>query len=241
MNEYATYCDPRIQTGYSTMLMVKEPGDTLYSLLVTSESVPTVFGTPDTFEYDLLQCSSKGATIGKDTVENAEMEVFWHRDNILRIEALQNRVLDFLVFYPDYSARTFSATIRFRPNEATAENLKGTMSIIPIKINTETILDARDLIKLTVCFANTIPNAVTVTSATSTVLPIETSPFLTGLSVGCDNASFSVTATSPAGTSLGSVTITMLTTAVAPQYGIVKVTGSTADYAPWTTTVAVKF
>ena len=74
------------------------------------------------------------------------------------------------------------------------------MSIIPIKINTETILDARDLIKLTVCFTNTIPNAVTVTSATSTVLPIETSPFLTGLSVGCDNASFSVTATSPAGT-----------------------------------------
>jgi hypothetical protein len=33
----------------------------------------------------------------------------------------------------------------------------------------------------------------------------------------------------------------MLSTAVAPQYGIVKVTGSTADYAPWTTTVAVKF
>lgn len=94
MNEYTVYNDNRGQTGYSAMLLVKEPSDTLYSIICPLESVPSVFGSPESFDYNFLSAPTKGKLEGKEELETKDVEVFWHRDNALRLEALQGRVLD---------------------------------------------------------------------------------------------------------------------------------------------------
>lgn len=245
MNENINICDNRVQSGYSTLFLVKEPGETLYSLLVTSESVPSIFGSPDTFEFDLLQCKTKGFILGKDSLETGDMDFMWHRDNILRLESLQNKVLDFLVVYKDFTGRSFSGSLRVRPNEASAEILKGTMTIIPISANTTTLLDCRDLIKDTVYFDKdfSIPDSITITTVTGASLKVKTSPFLTTLSVSCDNANFVFVVTQPATTIPGSIGVSVTTTTpgASPQYGIAKITATATNYAPWTTTIAVNY
>src|SRR5574344_1728708 len=114
MNEYTVYNDNRGQTGYSAMLLVKEPSDTLYSIICPLESVPSVFGSPESFDYNFLSAPTKGKLEGKEELETKDVEVFWHRDNALRLEALQGRLLDFLVVYQDYVGRAFSGTLRAR-------------------------------------------------------------------------------------------------------------------------------
>lgn len=233
--------DNRGRASYGAMLLVKEPGEQLYSLLVPSEAVPSIFGTPDTFPYDLLQSPTKGVIEGKDNIEPIDIEFFWHRDNVYRLEKLQNKVLDFLDVAHDFTARAFSGTLRVRPNDKSADIEKGTCTIIPNSAKSETLMDCRDLIKDTVLFQSTIPWAVTVTSSTQKFY-IETEPFLTTLSVTCDNNAFSATVVSPVGTTLGELSLVKGNTPPAgPQYGIVYLTATYADMASWTTTIAVEY
>lgn len=240
MNLYAEYCDNRVQMGYGTMLLVKKPSDTKYSLLVPVENIPSVFGTPDNFEYDLLTCNSKGMVQGKDSIEPTDVEFMWHRDNVLRLEALQNKVLDFMVFYADYTARAFSGTLRVRPNESGADIQKGTFTIVPVFVNPDTIADARDLVQLTVAFVNVIPDKISFGTSTTITVPVQTQPFLTGLSATCNIGDVVLTVTSATGEVAGKVVITK-GTGTTPQFGVVKVTGTTASYSEWTTTIAIDY
>jgi len=241
MNEYTVYNDNRGQTGYSAMLLVKEPSDTLYSIICPLESVPSVFGSPESFDYNFLSAPTKGKLEGKEELETKDVEVFWHRDNALRLEALQGRVLDFLVVYQDYVGRAFSGTLRARPNDAGAEILKGTMTITPLSATTTSLLDCRDLIKPTVYFASIVPDSVAVVTTTASEINLTTVPFLATISAAVDNSAFTVTPTQPTGTTAGKIAITVSTAAVSPQYGIVTVTVSDTGYAEWKTTVAVSF
>jgi hypothetical protein len=243
MNEYTVYDDKRVQSGYSAMLLVKEPSETLYSIIVPLESVPSVFGSPEAFDFNFLSAPTKGKIEGKEELETKDVEVMWHRDNILRLEALQNKVLDFLVVYQDYSGRAFSGTLRSRPNDAGAEVLKGTMTITPLSATTASLLDCRDLIKSTVYFASIVPAKLTIATTTASTVNLTTVPFLAVVSATVDNSNFVLTVTQPTGTTAGNVAIAVTTVApgTTPQYGIVTITASLTGYAEWNTTVAVNY
>jgi hypothetical protein len=47
-------------SGYSAAILVKEQGDEKYQMLIASETAPSVFGTQDSFEFDLLNSPTKG-------------------------------------------------------------------------------------------------------------------------------------------------------------------------------------
>lgn len=241
MNEYTVYNDQRVQSGYSSMLLVKEASDTLYSIICPLETVPSVFGSPESFDYNFLSAPTKGKIEGKEELETKDVEVMWHRDNAKRLEALQGRVLDFLVVFQDYSGRAFSGTLRARPNDAGAEILKGTMTITPLSAIPTSLFDCRDLIEPTVYFATQVPSSLAVTTATASVINLTTVPFLATISATVDNDSFTVTPTQPTGNTAGNISITVSTATVSPQYGIVTITASNENYAEWQTTVAVSF
>ena len=165
------YCDKRPMSGYGSALLYYDPSDAtekgedgtyLYHLLLPLENAPTVTGSTDTFDFDILTCPSKGQVEGKETLDQKDVDFLWHRDNVARLEALQGKVLEFLVVYQDFTARAFTGSIKVKPQDAGADIMRGTFTITPLSAISSTFLDARDLIKDTVMFSNAIPAMVEV-------------------------------------------------------------------------------
>ena len=132
MPELQKYCEDRALTGYGAALLYKESYETLYHLLLPLETVPTPNGSVDTFDFDVLTCLSKGQVEGKESLDQKDVDYLWHRDNVRRIESLQGRVLDFMAVYKDFTARTFTGTIKNRPQDPTADIHRGTFTITPM-------------------------------------------------------------------------------------------------------------
>ena len=59
------YCEKRAMSGYGSALLYKEANEPKYHLLLPLETVPTVSGSVDSFDFDILTCPSKGQVEGK--------------------------------------------------------------------------------------------------------------------------------------------------------------------------------
>lgn len=233
MPELQKYCDERAMNGYGSALLYKEANETLYHLVLPLETAPSVTGSVDTFDFDLLTCPSKGKVEGKESLDQKDVDFLWHRDNVARLESLQGRVLDFMVVYQGFTARTFSGTIKVRPQDAGADIMRGTFTITPLSASATTILDARDLIQDTIVFTTPIASSVIMKENTYT-LPIKTDPTTATFTVESDNENFS-----------GSVaenvlTITYSGDSATKEYAIITVKASADGYASWSTSVAVE-
>lgn len=160
MKDLQKYCDRKVKSGYGSLLLYKKPSEEKYHILIPLETTPSVFGSTDTFEYDLLSCKSTGMIKGKVRLEATDVDFMWHRDNVRKLEELQDQTLDFMTVYGDFTARTFTATIQIRPNNAEAEIMRGTLTITPSSASTTTLYDARPLIQDTIMFTTPIPDSV---------------------------------------------------------------------------------
>lgn len=229
---YFKYLENKGQSGYKAAILVKEQGDDLYSLLVASETVPSVFGSQDSYEFDLLNSPVKGKIAGKMTLDDKEVEVLHHRDNVYRFEKLKGKVLDFLYVDSQFVGYKFSGTLSYRANDATADVLRGTYTITPMSADPTPILNARNLCRETLCFASVVPDTVkagdTITLAvaqTSATVTYTAKKIADDGSETAENAAISSNEfTAPVGGGLFAITAS-----------------DSADiYAPWTTTVYVE-
>lgn len=227
------YCDNRAMSGYGSALLYKEANEELYHIVTPLESVPTVSGSVDTFDFDILTCPSKGQVEGKESLDQVEVDFLWHRDNITRLESLQGRVLDFMAVYQDFTARTFTGTIKVRPQEAGADIMRGTFTITPMSASTTTILDARDLIQDTVMFTNAIDDHI-VMSENSYDVVVKTNPSTANVLVTSNNSDFN------GAYSEGKVTINYTGDGGTKAYAIITITATAENYASWSTTIAVE-
>lgn len=226
---YFKYLENKGQSGYRAALLVKEPGRTHYSLLVASETVPSVFGSQDSFEFDLLNSPVKGKIDGKMTLDDKEVEVLHHRDNVYRLNKLKDKVLDFLVVDGNFVGYKFSGKVSYRMNDATADVLRGTYTITPMSADPNPILNARILCEETLCFASVVPDVAKVGDEIS----------LSVVQTAATSVEYSYVTISDDGTE-GSSTAISSSTFVAPSVGLYAITASANDYAPWTTTVYVE-
>ena len=228
---YNKYLENKGQSGYRAAILVSETGDVQggYSLLVASESVPSIFGTNDSFEFDLLNSAVKGKIAGKMSLEDKEVEVLHHRDNVYRFEKLKDKTLNFMVIDSQFVGYKFVGTISYRMNDATADVLRGTYTITPMSANPTPILDARPFCKETLCFASVVPDDI---GAGKTIT----------LSVVQQNANETYTAKKIAsdGTETDDNSVIIGKVFTAPTGGgLYAITVSADGYAPWTTTVYV--
>lgn len=243
-NSLFKYEEHRAQAGYKAAILVKLQTATKYSLLVASETVPSVFGTQDSYEFDLLNSAVKGKVAGKITLEDKEVEVLHHRDNVLRFEELKDKVLDFLYIDSQFVGYKFSGTVKYRVNDATADVLRGTYTITPMSADPTPYLDVRGMIEETVCFEGSIPETVKVDATDVTV---DISIVQAGAS-GVPTFKFkkynsttrtwsdAVSTELSAITSNGRSTLTIDTTAT----GLYSITANLTNYASWTTTIYVE-
>lgn len=233
MPELNKYCENRAMNGYQSALLYKESNETLYHLVLPLESAPTVSGSVDTFDFDILTCPSKGQVEGKESLDQKDVDFLWHRDNVLRLESMQGRVLDFMVVYQDFTARTFTGTIKVRPQDAGADIMRGTFTITPMSARAGTILDARDLIQDTVVFTNSIKPMLNMTGNSETI-EVKTDPTTATFTVESDNSNFN------GSVSGNTLTINYTGDGDEVEYAVITITASAEGYASWTTTIAVQ-
>lgn len=156
-NTFYQYNESQAQTGYKSAVLYKEQGDTKYRFLCASETVPFPYGTRDTFEYDLLNASSKGMVEGKNTLEQKEVELLYTPNNAYLFEKLKGRVLDFMSLTPDKVGYKYHGKISFRPNDASADIHRGTYTITPMGASEIPYFMAREECYTPLFFADVIP------------------------------------------------------------------------------------
>lgn len=243
MFTFQKFDDNRVISGYGAITLVKEQSETKYSLFLPGETVPCPLGSQDSFDYDILQSTTKGKVKGKMTIDDKEVEFMLHRDNVYRLNQLVGKVLDFLYVTADYMALRYTGTITYRPNDASADVLKGTYTITAASCDDKiSIMDVRGLYKDTVVFTDVVPTSVTVGSD-ETVLSIAVNPKDAELTTVCENENFEISASQASGETPAKITIKKksISPAEAPQYGMLYITASKEGYAPWTTTIALDY
>lgn len=243
MFTFQKFDDNRVISGYGAITLVKEQDATKYSLFLPGETVPCPLGSQDSFDYDILQSTTKGKVKGKMTIDDKEVEFMLHRDNVYRLNQLVGKVLDFLYVTADYMALKYTGTITYRPNDATADILKGTYTLTASSCEDKiSIMDVRSLYMDTVAFTDVVPSSLTIGSE-ETIILIATDPKDAKIAATCDNENFEITPTEASGNTPAKLTIRKksITPAEAPQYGMLYITASKEGYAPWTTTIALDY
>ena len=155
-NAFFKYVESRGQNAYGSAILVKTQESSKYSLLIASETVPAVFGSQGSFEFNLVNSKTIGKIPDKMTLDDKEVEFLLHRDNIHRLEQLKDKVLDFMYFTPDYMGWRFTGMISSRPNDATAEILRGTYTITPMSADPTPIMDARPFVQETITIVDVV-------------------------------------------------------------------------------------
>jgi hypothetical protein len=233
-NSFFQYKETRALSGYKSAWLVYDADLGKYSLIGATETVPYVFGDKDTFEFDILQASTKGQVEGKPSLEAQDIEVLHHRDNAYRFNKLKGRTLDFMTINGEYVGYKFSGTLDYRPNNAEADVNRATVTITPMSADATPVYNARDEIAETLCFASGIKATIKVDeefdiSVKQTTATVSYKMVKIGENNAETEATASLTSTDPKHAKIsaeGLYAITVYDTAEA--------------FAPWTTTVYVE-
>lgn len=163
-NAFYGYKESQAQYGYRSAILYKKEGETKYSFLCASETVPFPFGTKETAEFNLMNSPVVGQVEGKDTLEQKEIELLYTRNNAILFEKLKGKVLDFMSLTPQMIGYKYSGTIAFRPNDATNDIHRGTYTITPMDADPDPYFTARDLCKTPIFFTTAIPDELSLAS-----------------------------------------------------------------------------
>jgi hypothetical protein len=177
--------------------------------------------------------------MGKTSLDDKEVEFLLHRDNIYRLENLKGKTLDFLYFTPDFMGWKFTGTIKVRPNDASADVLRGTYTITPMSADESPIMDARSLVMETICITDVVPDSIAVNTTGEAINIVTDIDGCTVAAVIRDNDGISAKYT--AVVSEQSVTLSAAAGTTAADYAIAYITVSKSGYASWTTTVALSY
>lgn len=231
-NSFFQYNETRALSGYKSAWLVKKAGDTFYSLVGATETVPYVFGDKDTFEFDILQSPTKGQVEGKMSLDPQDIEVLHHRDNAYRFEKLKGQTLDFMVINAEFVGYKFVGTLDYRPNNAEADVNRATVTITPMSAQTTPVFNARPEVQETLCFASSIPATIKVGDTIDLSVTQDIEPTIEAVTIENGTNKETNATASIVTTNLKAVSITSA--------GLYAITASATGYAPWTTTVYVE-
>lgn len=228
------YKETRALSGYKSAWLVKHPDDPSgkYSLIGATETAPYVFGSKNTFEFDLLQSPVIGQVEGKFTLEAQDIEVLHHRDNAYRYEKLKGQTLDFMTINAEFVGYKFSGTLEYKPNGAESDVDRATVTITPMDAQTTPVFNARPEVIETLCFKSAIPESIELTDTVDFTTIQTATVTLTAVKIA-DGTNEESDATAL-------VTTTDITKVSFTEAGLYAVKATATGYAPWVTTIYVE-
>lgn len=158
----------RAQLG-TTGIYVKKPSEVKFHLFAPTEEAPSFSGDTDSVEINVTTSTRKTKISGKETLNDAEFEIFNHRDNKALCEEYSGLPCEWLILDGDYSGEMAAGTMTWKSGNRTADDpSKITCKITPTKLISSFVKDAGDLIMETVKFDSEIPHTVELPKTTDT-------------------------------------------------------------------------
>lgn len=233
-NSFYKYQETRAKAGYGCAWLVKEQNETKYTLLVASETIPSVFGSVDSFEFDLINSPVKGKVKGKVTLDDKEVEILHTRDNVYRLNKFKDKVLDFIYLDGTLGGYKYTGTLSYRANDGQADIHRGTITISPMSADENYYFDLRSEIEEPLYFAEVIPDEVKVGDKINAVV-VQTDAAAT-----YEYAKLATDGTETAAETGFTEASGVITVGSTVTEGLYVITAKSSKYASWSTTVYVK-
>lgn len=213
-----------------------------FRLVCPTETLPSVAGSQDTVDHDVMTSLYKSKIPGKISLDAKEFSILHNRDDIMRIQDLIGSEHEFLNMYPDRTGRRYRGTLSFRENDASSsDKVTDTIVITPSWVAEKPTLNVMDMVIPTNVITSVIDEQVEIQVGGKYTIPL-TSVVAGTFEVpsGGEGSNSAIT---------GSITskedgtkalqISVAATATKGSSGIVKVVSSASGYAKWFATILV--
>ena len=215
-----------VKSGIGTALTVMFDGNTKYSILCAVESLPAVFGTPNTIEYSTTTNWTITNVRGKNSTENVEINIPYNLDNISLCERIKGKTLKYAyIDLDDFSGQEFVAEASYHMAEVGTDSVKMIVLSLTVTSATDGITDdLYDLFMDTVSFEDTLPSVIRLSAGNTSGQTIV---------VGVEPSDASVVATSSAQT-IATATLSGTSLSIKPVKAgstFVELTASASNYA----------
>lgn len=151
-----------VKSGVGTALCYMLPSESKYHILAPVESLPAVFGTPNTIEYSTTTNWSITNVRGKNTTENVEVNIAYNLDNIAIAEKVKGQKVRYAyIDLDDFTAQEFVAEASYHIAEIGTDGIKTIVLTLAVSSAEESITeDVYDMFMDTITFEDTIPSVV---------------------------------------------------------------------------------
>lgn len=224
--------DTRATTGIGSQLNVWDENLKKYVILIPLEGVPSVVGSTNTVEVDLLTSSMITKITGKTTVDDKDQEFLWHRDNLLRLSQFAGKQCKFLVSYPDFTGWKFTGEIKVRANDTTSDKLTGTFTIVASDVDKEPTMNCFDLLARTAFITSEVP-AVVEFSGTNKSKTVELASSISTATFTATSDNSNITAT------VSNKELSISVTGTTTTSGQIEIKSIAENHGSWVTTILV--
>lgn len=231
MGGFQDYAERNATNTDGSYLAAKLPGEAMYHMVIASETVPSPSGERETFEFDLRQSRSKGVVEGKPTINPINFNVLNTKDNIYRLEQYKGKTLDYMTVYGNNTSLHFIGRMQYSPADAEAGLLQLRVTITPMSVDGEMLLDCRDLVEPVVMFVGALPATATVEPKKTITIDASTIP---------TEATITANSNSTVCTTSVSEKVVTITGGSSTGTALVTITGSAENYGTWSTIVEVE-
>lgn len=226
---FREFKEHNVRAGLGTALCYRLSSEAKYHILAPVESLPAVFGTPDTIEYSSTTNRNVTNVMGKNSTETVEINLPYNLDYIAICDNINDLEVNFAyIDLDDFSGQEFTGKPRYHLADVGTSDIKTiVLSIAVTNANEYITEDLYDSFQDTISILSPIPASIELSAkdTTGTIINIITDPSDATLAVSSNNTSVLIEKGS------GNVTIKASSSAEAGS-AIVTIVATKDNYAP---------
>lgn len=171
---FREFKEHNVRAGLGTALCYRLSNETKYHILAPVESLPAVFGTPDTIEYSSTTNRNVTNVMGKNSTETIEINLPYNLDYIAICDNINDLEVNFAyIDLDDFSGQEFTGKPRYHLADVGTSNIKTiVLSIAVTNANEYITEDLYDSFQDTVSILSPIPASIELSSKDTTGITI---------------------------------------------------------------------
>lgn len=190
---FREFKEHNVRAGLGTALCYRLSSETKYHILAPVESLPAVFGTPDTIEYSSTTNRNVTNVMGKNSTETVEINLPYNLDYIAICDNINDLEVNFAyIDLDDFSGQEFTGKPRYHLADVGTSDIKTiVLSIAVTNANEYITEDLYDSFQDTISILSPIPASIELSAkdTTGTIINIITDPSDATLAVSSNNTS----------------------------------------------------
>lgn len=188
---FREFKEHNVRAGLGTALCYRLSSETKYHILAPVESLPAVFGTPDTIEYSSTTNRNVTNVMGKNSTETVEINLPYNLDYIAICDNINDLEVNFAyIDLDDFSGQEFTGKPRYHLADVGTSDIKTiVLSIAVTNANEYITEDLYDSFQDTVSILSPIPASIELSSTDTEGIAINflTDPSDATLTVSSNN------------------------------------------------------